>query len=261
MAKKHMMLIDARRCIDCKACMLACKTTHALPHKHWRNWIHADVQHAAPESAESPYAASKPTAVFQPGACLHCSQPSCVDSCPTGATFRDLCTGEVRIDATVCIGCGACLPACPYNARQIRKDLGVADKCDFCADRRAQGLNPACVDTCPTGVRLFGDAAEPGSPVAAALASGNWVALEPPDTSTQPNLLYAESAKPDDWLRPVQETEPAAALTTLFAPFVRVAVGLTGVGVAAAIARQCLLPDPPEHTDTVTDDKKGEPHA
>lgn len=247
MNKQFRMLIDSRRCIDCKACLLACKTTHDLPSQHWRNWIHAAVTHNEP----------KPTAVFQPGACLHCAQPSCVDACPTGATYRDLYTGEVRIDAQVCIGCGACVPACPYTARQVRKDLGVADKCDFCAARREQGLNPACVDTCPTGVRLFGNAGDPESAVSKALASGTWVALEPADSPTGPSLLYAESAKPDGWLRPVAQSEPITALTSVFAPFVRAAVGLSGLGVAAAIARQCVLPDPPEQ-----DDKQGEqPHV
>lgn len=245
MAQKLMMLIDARRCIDCKACLLACKTTHALPAEHWRNWIHTDVKYDAP----------KPTATFQPGACLHCVRPSCVEACPSGATYRDLHTGEVRIDAQTCIGCGSCIPACPYGARHIRTDLGVADKCDFCAERRAQGLNPACVDTCPTGVRLFGDANDPADPVAKALASGNWMALEPQGTSTGPNLLYAESTKPDEWVRQVEATTPATALTSLFVPFVRAAVGLTSLGVAAAVARQCLMPDPPEHDNT-----QGGPH-
>lgn len=239
MAKHYVMLIDSRRCIDCKACQLACKTEHNLPGGHWRNWIHAEISLNGP----------KPRAIYQPGACLHCENPTCVPACPTGATFRDASTGEVRIDKQACIGCGACVSACPYSARAIRKDLGVVDKCDFCAARRTQGLAPACVETCPTAVRLFGDAADPESPVARALQSGSWVKLEHQDFPTSPNLLYAESAKPDNWLRPARETASMSLLSGIVAPLVRVTLGVTTLGVGAAVLRQLFLPDDAESHD------------
>lgn len=255
MPTRHVMLIDARRCIDCKACLLACKTAHQLPTGHWRNWIHE----ASPAAAATP--------LFQPGACQHCAQAPCVAACPSGATFRDADSGEVCIDPQTCIGCGACVSACPYSARSLRSDLRVADKCDFCASRRKQGLLPACVDTCPTGVRIFGDANDPQSPVAAALASGTWVALEPANSPTQPNLLYAETTKPDHWLRPSQEIPVMGALSTVFVPLVRAAVGLSALGVAATLVRQVFLPDPPEkhilpeNSTSSTDKNPGGPHA
>ena len=46
---------------------------------------------------------------------------------------------------------------------------GTADKCNFCSHRVDEGLNPACVDVCPSSCRIFGDLNDPESAPSRAL--------------------------------------------------------------------------------------------
>ena len=68
--------------------------------------------------------------------------------CPSGAIEKDGKTGLVHIDQEKCTGVGACVTSCPYNVPAL-DDAKKAQKCDGCADRVAEGLNPICVDACP----------------------------------------------------------------------------------------------------------------
>jgi molybdopterin-containing oxidoreductase family iron-sulfur binding subunit len=115
--------------------------------------------------------------IFLPVLCNHCEQPICVEVCPTGATYASE-NGVIDIDWNLCIGCKACIEACPYDARSRVDDnrilfpdqqtsfenptfekppKGVAIKCDFCAHRLKKHLPPACEEVCLTGARIFGD--------------------------------------------------------------------------------------------------------
>ena len=60
--------------------------------------------------------------VSLPLLCMHCEQPACVDVCPTGASYKSE-EGPVLIDQNKCIGCRACIVACPYDARTSLKDI------------------------------------------------------------------------------------------------------------------------------------------
>jgi molybdopterin-containing oxidoreductase family iron-sulfur binding subunit len=118
----------------------------------------------------------------------------------------------VSIDATKCIGCRYCQVACPYNARTFvatntaeyfpGKGLtpyekvayakhvpGTVEKCNFCADRVAQGKDPACVKTCPAKALVFGDLDDPNSEVHKIVAAHNAQPLKP-EAGTDPNVLY-----------------------------------------------------------------------
>lgn len=53
-----------------------------------------------------------------PKGCMHCENPSCVEVCPTGASYvRE--DGIVSVNTDECIGCESCIKACPYDVRTL----------------------------------------------------------------------------------------------------------------------------------------------
>lgn len=207
------MIIDIDKCVGCHACTIACKAEWEVPAQFGRNWVHR--LGPAMTSAGMAY-------TYYPGLCNHCDKPSCVDVCPadpvsmtmkdakTGktvtmevaATWKDPFNGTVQIDKERCIGCGACADACPYDARYINEDLaddesyGKADKCTYCVERLAEGLEPACVQTCLAGARIFGDLDDPNSAVAQYVKKGA-VGLSSEAVQLGPNSRYFGSKKAD----------------------------------------------------------------
>jgi Fe-S-cluster-containing dehydrogenase component len=185
---KYALVINSARCIDCKACTIACKVENNVPDGYWRNWI----RHTGGASGRRTH--------FQPGQCMQCDNPSCVAACPVDATFKGK-DGIVRIDATKCIGCGNCVTACPYGARFRNPVSRVADKCDFCRHRLAVGEEPACVQTCPTRARAFGDLNDPESTVSKMVRKEKLVQVPAPHIDTRPNLYYFVGTPLLDWAR------------------------------------------------------------
>jgi len=95
---------------------------------------------------------------------------------------------RILYDATLCIGCKACMAACPYGARYLHPG-GQVDKCTFCLHRVVKGKDPACVETCPTRALTFGDLADPDSPVASLLRSRRHE-VSKPEAGTKPNVFF-----------------------------------------------------------------------
>ncbi len=193
MQKKYAIVIDTLNCIDCKACLIACKVENKVPEGFWRNWI-------------------KPNAIgnalktqYQPGQCMQCDDPSCVAACPVDATFKGK-GGLVVIDQEKCIGCGNCVTACPYEARYRHPEKSVVDKCDFCAHRLAAGEEPACVETCPTKTRILGNLNDPDSKVNQLLKRNEYVRITNPLINTQPNIYYKKETDLLHW--PKEPTLP-----------------------------------------------------
>ena len=247
MAQKLAMVIDASGCIDCKACLAACKVANQVPAAHWRNWIkNQDL---------SQLAAAKKQARFQPGGCMQCNKPTCVEACPTGATYKSAADGVVQINRDLCIGCGQCIKACPYGARYRHPELRVADKCDFCVQRRADGLEPACVSTCPTKTRVFGDLNDPKSQVSRLMKEKKPMQVANTKSFTDPNLYYVGDPGIKDW--PVQAEMPApySLWKTLAGPLVKIFVGLNALGVLAMLGKQMVMPG-----DAPSDEQGGD-HA
>ena len=87
--------------------------------------------------------------------CYHCERPWCVPACPTGAMTRREEDGVVYVREELCVGCKACITACPWAAPQWNAQTGKVDKCDLCRDRIDQGLKPACVTTCAMSCLQF----------------------------------------------------------------------------------------------------------
>ena len=132
-------------CTGCQSCQFACReANHLSPGIYLRRVLTL-------ESADS----AGYTGFFSAG-CSHCQEPACVAACQNGAMYRDPDRGVVLHDDQRCIGCSACLWACPYGAVTINPMNGKAVKCDSCLSRREQGQPPACTAACPTKALRFG---------------------------------------------------------------------------------------------------------
>jgi len=179
--KRFAIVLDTRRCIDCKACTVACKAENDVPlgRDNYRNWVtEEELRGEYPNLGQS----------FSPGQCMQCGNTPCNRVCPTHATGVNP-DGIVTVEAKKCIGCKYCMTACPYNARYYNEETGAVDKCTFCAHRVYQGRLPACVETCPTKVRVFGDLNDPNSEVSLLLARNPYRVLKP-EMGTKPFLFY-----------------------------------------------------------------------
>jgi tetrathionate reductase subunit B len=175
---KYAMVIDQRRCVGCMACVAACQKENDIPLEHFRTRVVEMVEGEFPDLR----------AELRPELCNHCENPPCVNNCPTGASYKTA-EGPVLINHNRCVGCKACIAACPYDARYIYPGKGYADKCTFCAHRLAQGKEPACVATCLGTARVFGDLNDPQSTVCRLLAQANASVLLP-DAGTGPRVFY-----------------------------------------------------------------------
>jgi len=125
---------------------------------------------------------------FQVTRCNQCDDPPCVHACPTSAMHRRP-DGVVDFDKSVCIGCKACIAACPYDAIFINPEDHSAEKCNFCAHRLDMGLEPACVVVCPTEAIVVGDLRDPSSRVAQ-YVNRDAVQVRKPEKATRPKLFY-----------------------------------------------------------------------
>ncbi|MCE5242117.1 MAG: 4Fe-4S dicluster domain-containing protein [Syntrophobacteraceae bacterium] len=181
---RYVMVVDQRRCMGCMACIAACSAENGLPPGYCRTRVVEMVEGEFPSLRME----------LRPELCNHCDDPPCVRRCPTGASYR-AGDGTVQIDRGRCIGCKACLVACPYDARTIHPD-GFADKCTFCGHRIGRGLEPACVANCLGGARIFGDLDDPAGRAGRLLSEVGGVVLLK-DAGTGPKVFYLkQSSKP-----------------------------------------------------------------
>lgn len=176
---RYGMVIEAARCIDCRACMVACTAENRVPLGKHRNWVDTVERGRFPELSLR----------IEPEQCHHCDNPPCVRSCPTGASYVSKPGGIVLVDPNKCIGCRYCMQACPYDARYFDEEEGIVGKCTFCIQRIAIGKQPACVETCPTKVRTFGDFDDPESEVSRLMRT-NTTEQKKRQAGTGPNLRY-----------------------------------------------------------------------
>ena len=188
--------IDQRTCIGCHACTVACKTEHDVPVGKFRTWV------KYVDKGEYP-STTREMGVMR---CNHCTNAPCVKACPTTALFiRE--DGIVDFDNENCIGCKMCMQACPYDAIYIDDNTHTAAKCNFCAHRIDQGLEPACVQVCPTESIWMGDIDDPSSGIS------KFLSIEPinvrtPEQGTRPNVYYvgADQSVLDPLAAPVDGT-------------------------------------------------------
>ncbi len=209
------MVIDLQRCIGCYSCAVACKQEHFLPPGMFWSRILVGESGSYPKVSKQIY----------PVSCNHCKEAICVKVCPTRATTRRT-DGIVLVDASKCVGCRYCLVACPDQQRTYHADdnkeyfpgqgltelenmgrqlyplqIHTVMKCNFCAERLDRGIQkglqpgidreatPACVITCPTKARYFGDLENPSSEVSLLIKQKQGFQLHP-EYHTEPSIYY-----------------------------------------------------------------------
>ena len=160
-------LCDADRCIECNACVTACKNEHEVPWGINRRRV-VTINDGKPGERSISMA------------CMHCTDAPCAAVCPTSC-FYTTADAIVLHDKDTCIGCGYCFYACPFGAPQYPRvgnfgSRGKMDKCTYCAggpqadntgveyvqygaNRIAEGKLPICAEMCSTKALLAGDGA------------------------------------------------------------------------------------------------------
>lgn len=216
---RYGMVIDTRRCVGCKACMVACKAENKTP----PGVSYTVVVEEALEQRED----QKPLFMTKP--CFHCENPPCVDVCPVSATYKREQDGIVVVDYDRCIGCRYCITGCPYGARYFdfgdnyaqvsdmtdfakvpspeynqfrgrkkgQSPVGNVRKCTFCVHlqdkdgkySRQEGRWPSCAKTCTGHAIFFGDFNDRESEVSLLLRERNAIRLKE-ELGTNPNVHY-----------------------------------------------------------------------
>lgn len=148
----YAIVTDLNRCVGCLACNVACKALNGvLPGYFWNRTLRVGPNPKEDGSGQFPDVEM----YFLTMQCQHCVNPPCVSVCPTQASYIEE-DGTVQIKHEDCIGCGACLEACPYGVRFLDDD-GLAEKCTMCEQTVSDGGLPQCVAQCGGNARFFGD--------------------------------------------------------------------------------------------------------
>ncbi|MCZ7535103.1 MAG: 4Fe-4S dicluster domain-containing protein [Acidimicrobiia bacterium] len=216
---RYGMVIDTRRCVGCRACVVACKAENKTPPGVYYTVVLEEGLMEQPD--DRPLFMTKP--------CFHCEHPPCTDVCPVSATFKREQDGIVVVDYDRCIGCRYCIVACPYGARYFdfgddypavaedtpwagvpspelgqyrergndKSPIGNVRKCTFCLHLQDEdgrydkdaGRWPACAKTCTGHAIHFGDFNDRGSEVSRLLRERQVIRLKE-DLGTEPNVYY-----------------------------------------------------------------------
>lgn len=218
------MLIDAGTCSGCFSCVYACKLQNATPVDTYWCELAKGEKGSYPDSQ----------LIVLPHACMHCQDAPCVNNCPTGASAHNK-DGLVMVDYEVCIGCETCIASCPYGARTLNGessapyfgDAGktafevaregehspqVVDKCIMCYGRTQDGGDgavPACVATCVSKCRWYGDLNDPNSEISQKIEELGARPLYE-DAGTQPSVYYA-GVDDADWKDKVTFGSPSVS--------------------------------------------------
>lgn len=144
--KQMVFVFDQGKCVGCQACEINCKVCNNVA-------VGVKYRKVVSTAYTGTSIALRPHLSI---ACNHCGDPVCIRACPAKAYTKREEDGVVVHNPERCIGCQYCVRACPYNAPQFNEETQLAEKCDFCQDRLAEGIDPACVAGCPTHALFYG---------------------------------------------------------------------------------------------------------
>lgn len=207
--------INISKCKGTRRCVEACVAENNIGRESGIQYIRVlqlDQGELDLDRSEHYYDAEVPKTgkFYLPVQCMQCDNPPCVRACPVEATWTER-DGIVVVDYDWCIGCRYCQAACPYWARHFNwtapvlprdevntdthylgnrpRPAGVVEKCTFCIQRSRKGRQPACVEACPTGARVFGNLLDPHSDLRYVLENKTVFRLKE-DLKTEPKLWY-----------------------------------------------------------------------
>ncbi|MBD3198293.1 MAG: 4Fe-4S dicluster domain-containing protein [Candidatus Lokiarchaeota archaeon] len=188
MTKRYGMVIDQERCIGCDACTVACRLEHDSPQGFIKVFTQTSDTKDVP-SGDFPDL----KLVWIPKLCNHCENAPCIDSCPEGALVKRE-DGIVISDKELCTGCKSCIDACPYNVIYFNEKTNIAEKCNLCAHRIDNSLEPFCAICCEGQAIYFGDLNDPHSKVSQIIAKKDTFQLKP-ELRTNPIIFYSPPKK------------------------------------------------------------------
>jgi tetrathionate reductase subunit B len=200
---RYAFVVDVSGCIGCGSCCVADKAEYQVPDGNYRTWVERylidDQDNVFVDSPDGGLAGfttprsdvSNPVrdTFFVPKLCNMCGNPSCVQVCPVGATFKSP-DGFVLIDEKRCVACSYCVQACPYSVRFINPVRKTAEKCTWCYHRIRKGMAPVCVGVCPVKARKFGDLNDRESEVYKLLHEPHVISVLKPEMGNRPSLHY-----------------------------------------------------------------------
>lgn len=209
--------LNISRCVGSRRCVYACMKENNIPLDHpemaYIRVLELDNGTLDLEEGDPTYDHDRVPAqgkYYLPISCQQCRKSPCTKACPVQATWTEP-DGIRVIDYNWCIGCRYCLAACPYEARRFNwtrpslapqdinpkmgylsnriRPRGVAEKCHFCLHRVRQGKNPACLEVCPSGARVFGNVLDPNDRISYILREKRVYVLKA-ELGTLPRFYY-----------------------------------------------------------------------
>ena len=155
--------MDTTTCIGCKACEVAClewngyaftdtvfdNSYQTMPETAWNYWNLIKFNEHEREDGSI-------TLLMRKDQCMHCADPGCLAACPADGAIVQYTNGIVDFQQQNCIGCGYCVSGCPFDIPKFNPTTKKMFKCTLCVDRVSEGLEPACIKSCPTGCLHFG---------------------------------------------------------------------------------------------------------